>query len=158
MNLLILDINEVDYKNQYYILIKGFLTDNVESIILRVKGFNPYFYIKSDALLSEFKETLSDLKILHNNLKIVVEDKLNFDGYNGYIPEKYFKLTFNTKKEYDYVYNKLKYAKFDIFDTKLETYIKFLHHHKIQPSSIDRSFLSSLQLQTASVVITIPVI
>ena len=110
MNLLILDINEVDYKNQYYILIKGFLTDNVESIILRVKGFNPYFYIKSDALLSEFKETLSDLKILHNNLKIVVEDKLNFDGYNGYIPEKYFKLTFNTKKEYDYVYNKLKYG------------------------------------------------
>ena len=154
-NLLVQTIDwVVTHNSKNKIIIKGFGVNKIgESVVLNISDFCPFFYVK---LPQHF--TIGDKKLLIDALKTklsktlkngilsemcVIEEKKSFFPYSK-DKSRYLKLVFcsdSTKKQCLYILKNVifvgrKRIKFELFETKLESLLRFFHVSGVHPSGI----------------------
>jgi DNA polymerase elongation subunit (family B) len=141
---------ECDSKERKYIVdVFGRLDDDRVAKI-RLTGFQPYFYLRSedgetkDSMYTGIGSMMSKEGKFLNGMKITQEFKLDaMRGFSGLTPIKVWKLTFNGLIMMKMVVKALKSAKLgkreivleDIYEANLPPYIRLFHEMDISPAS-----------------------
>ena len=141
---------ECDSKERKYIVdVFGRLDDDRVAKI-RLTGFHPYFYLRSeegetkDAMYTSIGSMMSKEGKFLSGMKITQEMKLDaMRGFSGLSPIKVWKLTFNGLIMMKMVVKALKSAKLgkreivleDIYEANLPPYIRLFHEMDISPAS-----------------------
>ena len=141
---------ECDSKERKYIVdVFGRLDDDRVAKI-RLTGFRPYFYLRSeegetkDAMYTSIGSMMSKEGKFLSGMKITQEMKLDaMRGFSGLNPIKVWKLTFNGLIMMKMVVKALKSAKLgkreivleDIYEANLPPYIRLFHEMDISPAS-----------------------
>lgn len=133
----------------YYIRLFG-RTKKQETVYLQIEGFKPYFYveinesiaksvIKISSLIEQVKERVSKDK--QNDLfEYKVKTKHKFYGFTNYKKFYFLKLLFNSYDAmiaYSRVFTygvKINYkiCKFNVFETNIKQYLRFMHIRDIE--------------------------
>ena len=146
------DLDEDEDNSKYTINIFG-VTENNESIAVKVIGFKPRFYVNipnswnsikiklfidflKSKVKKQYKESIFNYKTLH---------RVKFRGFTNYEKLKFIKLTFhntyamrayiNILKRKQYISSlSNKKQKYDLYETNIEPFIRFCHIKDIKPS------------------------
>ena len=145
---------DITHDNRNKLIVRAFgVTEKSESIVINITNFNPFFYIKvpeyfTDSyiplILDHLKSKLPrNLKngIVYDSCSII--SSKSFFGYSE-TPNRFLKLVFSsdlTKKECQkrlnyQIFLGRKRIKFELFETKIESILRFFHVTGIQPSGI----------------------
>lgn len=145
---------DITHDSRNKLIVRAFgVTEKSESIVINITNFNPFFYIKvpeyfTDSyiplILDHLKSKLPrNLKngIVYDSCSII--SSKSFFGYSE-TPNRFLKLVFSsdlTKKECQkrlnyQIFLGRKRIKFELFETKIESILRFFHVTGIQPSGI----------------------
>lgn len=154
----IVEENAIPKKKERKFLIKVYgCTKEGNSVCVNIKGFEPYFFVKisdswtnqhvSKFIASLKKEidkdrTVSNKSIKDTLISAMIMNRKDFEGFSDNKQFKFIKLTFKNYSgfctyrrilEKD-IYHDNTRQKFDLYESNMLPYIRFLHHQNIIPA------------------------
>lgn len=127
------DWNEHDEFGEYVVEVYG-RTDELESAVLKITGYRPYFYVSAEEIeLTMFQKILQETEI---KSRITNQEKYDvYEGFNFYQKTPVWKLEVNSLKDYR---NLVKVARSNfkkVYEANLPPLLRFYHDHNIVPAS-----------------------
>lgn len=121
-----------EFKKNYIIRIYG-ITDQNESISVKVLNFKPYIYFKipQNWIRYDVVKYIKDLKLDPYSMNIQIVKKKEFYGFTNDQYQKFAQLKFNTIEDF---YNVKKLIQKPLYETKVIPILRFMHLNDIQSS------------------------
>ena len=145
--------NQMDdgIEQEYCIILYG-KTDDNKSILVKVKKFTPFFYvkiplnwndIKAASLISYIKNQITNKKILNGFIRFDIVTRKDVRGFTGYKDFKFIRLIFKNMKSFKFFEswidrNKIKNTflfqipvKLSIYESNIEPFMRCMHIKKL---------------------------